>query len=200
MTIDNQYYDWYFHKFNKKLDRSRVLPVLRALQGHPESGKLWEHHINNILLGTALNVKHTTHDRTIYQTTFDGKKVLLLRMVNDLLIQCEHKDTAKAIYTLIGLALQLGNEDEPPFAYLESCVDFNGVDIEQSNTHIMISCQNYIDRMLRALHCIFPGNGVPANHREVLHFSKNTGIPRIFPFFVPGSRVPVFPLIMNIFP
>ena len=150
MTIDNQYYDWYFHKFNKRLDRSRVLPVLRALQGHPESGKLWERHINDILLGPALNFKHTTHDRTIYQTTFNGNKVLLLRMVDDLLLQCEHEETAKAIYKIIGLALQLENEDEPPFAYLGPCVDFNGVDIEQSNTHIMISCQNYIDRMLRA--------------------------------------------------
>ena len=51
---------------------------------------------------------------------------------------------------MIGLTLQLENKGEPPFAYLGPCVDFNGVDIEQSNTHIMISCQNYIDRMLRA--------------------------------------------------
>ena len=101
-------------------------------------------------MSPTFNFKHTTHDRTIYQTTFNGNKVLLLRMVDDLLIQCEHKATAREIYTLIGYALQLGNEDEPPFAYLGPCVDFNGVDIEQSNTHIMISCQNYIDRMLRA--------------------------------------------------
>ena len=39
-------------------------------------------------------------------------------MVDNLLIQCEHKETMKEIYTLIGLALQLENEDQPPFAYL----------------------------------------------------------------------------------
>ena len=139
--IDNQYYEWYFHCFGKKLDRSRVLPVLRALQGHLESGKLWERHINNILLGPNFNFKHTTHDRTIYQTIFNGNIVLLLRMVDDLLLQCKHKETEKEIiYVLIELALQLENEDQPPFAYLGPCVDFNGVDIEQSNTHIMISC------------------------------------------------------------
>ena len=44
------------------------------------------------------------------------------------------------------------------------------------------------------LRCIFPGNGVPQNWREVLHFLKNTGIPLIFPFFVPSSRVPLFPI------
>ena len=65
--IDNQYYEWYLFRFGMKLDKSRVLPVLHALQGHPESGKLWERHINNFLMGLELNFKHTTHDRTIYQ-------------------------------------------------------------------------------------------------------------------------------------
>ena len=71
-------------------------------------------------------------------------------MIDDLLLQCQHKETAQEIYTLIGLALQLENEDQSPFAYLGPYVDFNGVDIEQSNTLIMISCQSYIDQMLRA--------------------------------------------------
>ena len=35
MMIDNHYYEWYFDRFKIKLDKSRVLPVLRALQGHP---------------------------------------------------------------------------------------------------------------------------------------------------------------------
>ena len=51
---------------------------------------------------------------------------------------------------MIGLALQLENEDQSPFAYLGQCVDFNSVTIKQNNTHIMISCQSYIDRTLRA--------------------------------------------------
>ena len=88
-------------------------------------------------------------DHNSYQTTYDGHKVMLLCMVDDLLLCCEHEDTAHEIYLKIGYALQLENANEPPFAYLEPCSDFNGVDIEQSNTHIMISCQNYIDRMLR---------------------------------------------------
>ena len=148
MMIDNQYYEWYLFHFGIKLNKSLVHLVSCALQGHPESGKLWERHINNILMGLELNFKHTTHDRTIYQTTYNGNKVILLRMLDNLLLSCEHKDTAREIYSTIGLALQLENEDEPPFAYLGPCSDFNGVNIEQSNTHIMISCQNYIDCML----------------------------------------------------
>ena len=88
----------------------------------------------------TVNFKHTTHDRTNYQTTFKGKKVLLLQMVDDLLIQCEHEETAEEIFFLIALALQLKNKDEPPFQYLGACVVFNGVNIEECNTHIMILC------------------------------------------------------------
>ena len=49
VTIDDQYSDWYKFKFGRQIDHDRVLPVLRALQGHLKSGKLWEKHINNIL-------------------------------------------------------------------------------------------------------------------------------------------------------
>ena len=100
-------------------------------------------------MGPTLNFKHTTLDCTIYQTTFKGHNIVLLRIVADCLIQCENEATAKKIFLIIGLVLQLKNEDTHPLAYLGPCVDFNDVDIEESNTHIIISCQSYIERMLR---------------------------------------------------
>jgi hypothetical protein len=36
--IDDAYADWYRSRHKKKLDRSLVSPVLKALQGHPEAG------------------------------------------------------------------------------------------------------------------------------------------------------------------
>ena len=66
VSIDDAYAEWYKWKYQKKIDRSKVLPVLHALQGHPESGKLWEKMINKILFSKELNFKCTTHDRTIY--------------------------------------------------------------------------------------------------------------------------------------
>ena len=96
-------------------------------------------------MGPELGFKHNTHDRTIYQFMFKGHKVLLLRQVDDLMIQTDNEAIAKEIFKIIGLKLQLKIEDEAPFAYLGFTTDFNGVDIEQSKTHIMISCENYID-------------------------------------------------------
>ena len=99
-------------------------------------------------MSSTLNFKHTTHDCTIYQTTFKGNKILLLQIVDDLLIQCEQEETAERIFFLICVALQLKNEDAPPFQYLGPCVDFNCVYIKDSNTHIMCSYQSNIDQIL----------------------------------------------------
>lgn len=44
---------------------------------------------------------------------------------------------------------KIRNKDESPFAYLGLTVDFNDVDFDQSQTHIiMTSCENHIDWML----------------------------------------------------
>ena len=63
--IDDQYAEWYEWKFGVKLDRKKVLPVQHALQGHPESGKLWERTINKVLRCPRLNFQTTVHDRTV---------------------------------------------------------------------------------------------------------------------------------------
>ena len=144
LAIDDAFAEWYEEQTNVTLDRSYVLPIQRALQGHPESGKLWEEHINRILLGPRLNFCTTTHDRTIYTGLYDVERVLLLRQVDDFSIACRYEETAKAIYDVIGKALQLPNESSPPFKYLGLQTDFNGIDVEQSSTHIGLSCSTYI--------------------------------------------------------
>ena len=101
-------------------------------------------------MGTELNFKYSTHNGTIYKTVFNGHKVLLLRQVDDIMIQTVDTNIARENFTFTGLKLQLKNEGEPLFAYLGSTDYFNGVDIKQSKTHIIISCENYVDRLLRA--------------------------------------------------
>ena len=55
LAIDDAYAEWHESTTSKPLDRSKVLPIQRALQGHPESGRLWELHINKILSSPELN-------------------------------------------------------------------------------------------------------------------------------------------------
>jgi hypothetical protein len=47
--VDDAYADWYHARCGNPVDRTLVLPVQHALQGHPESGKRWEDHINSNL-------------------------------------------------------------------------------------------------------------------------------------------------------
>jgi len=91
MSIDNACADWHEHRFKKKLDHSLVLPVFHALQGHPESGKLWEKHITAILRSPKFGFTSTTHDKSVCSATFEGAKMLLLRQVDDFAVACPNK-------------------------------------------------------------------------------------------------------------
>eukprot|EP00980_Cylindrotheca_fusiformis_P024332 scaffold11762_cov90-Cylindrotheca_fusiformis.AAC.1 len=87
--IDDAYAEWYFLKFGVHVDRKKVLPVLHALQGHPESGRLWEEHINQILLlSPSFGFRSTTHDKSIYRGNFDTTPILMLHQVDDFALAC----------------------------------------------------------------------------------------------------------------
>lgn len=60
VRIDDAFADWYLAKHGKAIDRNMVLPVLHALQGHPEAGALWEKTINSLL--SDLSFVSTTHE------------------------------------------------------------------------------------------------------------------------------------------
>ena len=157
MAVDDAYAEWYKARFGKTIDRSYILPVIHALQGHPESGRLWEDHINKILLSPELNFRHTTHDRTIYSATFDDEPVLLLRQVDDFSLACKNEAIAKYIYGVIGDRLKLEHEDCVPFVYLGLTTEYNGVDVKQTRDHISILCSTYIHRVLRSHNWLTPG-------------------------------------------
>jgi hypothetical protein len=99
--IDDAYADWYYARCGIPVDRKLVLPVQHALQGHPESGKLWEDHINSILFSSELSFQTTTHDRTIYRADIDGEPVLLLRQVDDFSLACRLEATARAVFDVL---------------------------------------------------------------------------------------------------
>jgi hypothetical protein len=164
VSIDGAYADWYEWKFNTKIDRSKVLPVQHALQGHPESGRLWEEHINSILSTPELNFKSTVHDKCIYSTVFNNKKVLLLRQVDDFLLSCTDEPTAIAIFDIIGNKLRLPNETVVPFKYLGLADDYNGIKITQTRQYNEISCPDYIDRIARSHGWSDPDNDEIQSH------------------------------------
>jgi hypothetical protein len=149
VAIDDAYFEWFLLRFGIRLNRDYVLPVCHALQGHPESGRLWEAHINAILSSPSFGFRSTTHDRSIYSGSFLGTPILLLRQVDDFALAAPSEDVAVAFYRQVGLELQLPGESVAPFSYLGQLTDFNGVDIHQHADRIILSCASYIDRVLR---------------------------------------------------
>ena len=144
VRIDNQYSEWWSQRHKTNINRSHVLPVLRCLQGHPESGKIYERHINQILGSKELNFRATVHDRCIYQTTYKGQQILLLKQVDDLAIATNDESLAKEIYNIIGKKLQLPGESDLPFTYLGLINDYNGVDVDQRKEYIEVNACSYI--------------------------------------------------------
>jgi Reverse transcriptase (RNA-dependent DNA polymerase) len=149
VNIDDAYFEWYRARHGKDLDRRQVLPVLHALQGHPESGHLWERLIDDLLCGLGLT--STTHERNLYRGFVEGSDVLLCRQVDDLAIGTCSPVAYDYITDAIGKRIELTK-----LGLLER---FNGVDIRQTREYIQISCSTYIEQMLSIHGCLKPKQG-----------------------------------------
>jgi hypothetical protein len=110
-----------------------VLPVQHALQGHPESGALWEQYINKVL--SRHGFKSTTHERSLYKGVYDGFKMLISRQVDDLAIGCHNVDSIKKLVSVICSEDKIDLRDE---GILDS---FNGIDVHQTAAYINVTCE-----------------------------------------------------------
>lgn len=107
-----------------------VLPVQHALQGHPESGDLSEKFVNKVIARHGF--KSTTHKRSIYDGSYKGHHMLICRQVDDLAIGCIDPKITRVM----------------TFVMKVSSNSFNGVDVEQTNRYVKITCESYIDKLL----------------------------------------------------
>ena len=148
LEIDDTIYDWYLNRFGKKLDRLKdVIPLYRALQGHPEAGVLWERMITDILIN-KMGFKNTAHEKNIYSGVLDGKEILVCRQVDDFAAGSETMKTAELFVAKIREHVryefaQMGIETKDG-VYQR----YNGIDVIQTRDYIKVGCETYIDRML----------------------------------------------------
>ena len=151
VSTDAQFHEWYKHKYPDRPDipEDFVLPVQGALQGHPESARLWAKLIDRII--RELNLKPCTHEPCLYHTSnYDktGKTVLFLRQVDDFAVACEDKSTADKVIKCINDKMTINVKS------LGTISRFNGIDVEQAREYIKIYNRTYIDKMLLKHHWI----------------------------------------------
>ncbi len=146
VSIDQPYRDWYKKKYPNKppLSDSHVLPVHGALQGHPESARLWAILIDDII--RTLNLKPCSHEPCLYYTdnyNNTGKKLLFLRQVDDFAISCEDQETALDVIKAIDSKMTVR------IKHLGQITRFNGVDVLQSKHYIKLYNKTYIEKILQ---------------------------------------------------
>ena len=146
VIVDQQYKDWYKQRFPDQppIPIGHVLPVQGALQGHPESPRLWAQLIDKIIL--KLNLKPCTHEPCLYYTdnyNNTGKKVLFLRQVDDFAVSCEDENTAKQVIADINSKMTI---DVKQLGIIDR---FNGVDVTQTKHYIKLSNRTYIEKFLQ---------------------------------------------------
>ena len=119
-----------------------VLPVRHALQGHPESPRLWATMIHGILTGSTLNFSCASHEPCLYHGTVNNTPIFLLRQVDDFAIAVPSETIANEIFAKIQAGLQ------QPLKLLGILNMFNGIDVTQSQRFVKLSCKTYISKIL----------------------------------------------------
>ena len=141
--VDDQYREWWESKGNPKIPPGYVLPVRHALQGHPESPRLWAKTIDKIIQD-KVHLKPTTHEPCLYHGHVNNEKVYLLRQVDDFAVAAHSQETAKQVIDIISQNLSV------PMHNLGILSRFNGVDVTQAQSYIKISNKTYISKVLES--------------------------------------------------
>lgn len=123
LDIDAQYRDWYLARKGKKIPDGWVLPVLGSLQGHPDSGEVWQNKINEVI--TSYGFQSTTHEPCLYRGKFRGCDILICRQVDDMLIAGADAGVVQEFAMDISTKLKVTCGKEPS-------KHFNGLDILQT--------------------------------------------------------------------
>jgi hypothetical protein len=130
---------WTLHKCRPPIPHGHVIPILSAMQGHPEAPRLWEKHADKIL--RTIGLTPTTHEPCLYSGIINNHRVLLLRQVDDFSVAAPLASTAAHILDLIDDHLTI------PLKRMGLVTLFNGIDVTQTQDYVKISCSTYINRI-----------------------------------------------------
>jgi hypothetical protein len=150
LIADEAYVSRYYKCTGIIIDpKTHVIPALRAIQGHPEAGRLWQDFILKILQSPPLNFTTTTHEQNLYRGFVDGKLVLVARQVDDFAIGSACPTTANRLIEIINSHVSTKNQGMGIATDQGISHRYNGLDIHQTSNYIKISCENYIQRVLQ---------------------------------------------------
>jgi hypothetical protein len=150
LEVDDAYRSWHLKRYGTDVDpRTHVVPVEKALQGHPEAGALWERMIVGILEGPELGFTSTTHERNLYHGMIDGDLVLVCRQVDDFAIASKSPTTANKLIAIINAHATTASKGIGVLDDQGLGIQYNGIDLHQTRHYVKLSCETYINRVLQ---------------------------------------------------
>jgi hypothetical protein len=103
---DRAFWEWWVnHKHNPPLADGEVIPILSAMQGHPESPCLWEKHPDAILC--KIGLIPMVHEPCLYSGIINGKQIIFKRQVDDFTIASPDERTANILLDMINDELSI---------------------------------------------------------------------------------------------
>jgi len=142
LQIDDAYHSWYKKCYNEDIDpATHVVPLHKALQGHPEAGALWEWMIIGII--DEFGFCSTMHEHNLYRGEIDGQLVLVSRQVDDFAIVSKDPKIADLLIGKINAQVTTQNKG------LGTC--YNGIDLNQTRDYIKVSCESFINMSCRLM-------------------------------------------------
>jgi deoxyuridine 5'-triphosphate nucleotidohydrolase len=142
VRVNEQFREWWTEKMKRPpIPEGYVLPVNKAIQGHPEASRAWATLIDSILK-TKLHFKATTHEPCLYIGYFNNNEILFLRQVDDFAVAAETADIATTVINKIDTFMKIDIKD------LGQLERYNGVDIIQSKYYIKLNNPTYIKKII----------------------------------------------------
>jgi hypothetical protein len=139
---DKAFHEWWVNHLKRDpIPHGHIIPVLKAMQGHPESPRLWEKHADKIL--RQIGLTPTVHEPCLYSGTFNNKRVLFMRQVDDFAIAAPDSNTSDQIMDLIDYKLSIPIKQQ---GYLDM---YNGVDIYQIRHYIKLNVKTFVDKVFQ---------------------------------------------------
>jgi hypothetical protein len=132
---------WAQHNQQPPTPPDYVVPILSAMQGHPESPQLWEKHDDAIL--RDLGLTPTVHKPCLYSGIIAGQHIVFMRQVDDFAIAAPDEKTSDILLDVIDEKVSI------PLKRQGLLNIFNGIDVFQMQHFIKIDCHTYINKFCK---------------------------------------------------
>ncbi len=140
---DRAFLEWWASKTNgrKPIPPCYVIPLMSAIQGHPESPHLWERLIDKHLQDIGLTP--TVQEPCLYSGLIDGHCVLFMRQMDDFAVAAPSEQIANHVFDMLDDRLTF------PMKRMGLISLFNELDITQTVDFVKIWCSTYLDKVLQ---------------------------------------------------